>query len=142
MLNLIKLCVGIDRLEELVAYRQAQRDSLRKAGEPLMARHTTRMTPRRQEELLPGGSLFWVIKNTIQARQKIIDFEPNTGSDGIERCDICLDLEVIPTERQPRRAFQGWRYLTAEDAPPDIRATSGKGLPPSLRAELAELGLL
>ena len=50
----------------------------------------------------------------------------------------------MPTEWQPRRAFQGWRYLKPTDAPADL----GKGredcveMPPKLRRELAELGLL
>jgi hypothetical protein len=102
------------------------------------------MVPRRAAELLDGGSLYWVIKGTIQARQRLIGFEEGTKPDGSRCCLIRLDPAVVPVRPVPRRAFQGWRYLDADDAPPDL-GPAGKGvaaLPPKMRRDLAELGLL
>lgn len=105
--------------------------------------HTTRMVPKRGKELLDGGSLYWVIKGNIQARQHLADIRPFTDKDGIKRCDLVLEPRLILTQWQPKRAFQGWRYLKAEDAPSDLGNGSGvASLPPELRIELANLGLL
>ncbi|OJT98310.1 MAG: hypothetical protein BGN83_08010, partial [Rhizobium sp. 63-7] len=102
-----------------------------------------RMVPKRIEEIVDGGSLYWVIKGQVQARQKIIDIRPFTGNDGITRCNLILGPEVVETALQPRRAFQGWRYLKPEEAPADLAALGGgNDLPPELKRELAELGLL
>jgi hypothetical protein len=143
-LNLLKLCVGVSAVEELQAWVDYRISEKRRLGiEPVQA-HTTRMIPKRTEELLDGGSLYWVIKGNIQVRQYLKDIRPFTDDNGIKRCDLVLEQRLILTEWQPRRAFQGWRYLTNEDAPNDI----GKGgsainaLPPELRLELANLGLL
>jgi len=142
-LHLLKLCVGaesISDLEDWIAERQAQR---RARGEPAEQLHTTRMVPKKIEEILDGGSLYWVIKGQVQARQKIIDIRPFTGNDGITRCNLILGPEVVETALQPRRAFQGWRYLKPEEAPADLAALGGgNDLPPELKRELAELGLL
>ncbi len=102
------------------------------------------MVPKRAEELLEGGSLYWVIKGSVQARQPLIGIETFTDGEGIGRCNLLLGPEVIETELQPRRAFQGWRYLTDKDAPRDLASLSGGGseMPLELRRELAELGLL
>lgn len=136
-LNLIKLCVGIDSIEQLrerIAWRVANEGA---------ARHVTRMTPKRADELLDGGSLYWVIKRQVQARQTIMALEPVVGEDGIKRCAILLAPEVVATRFQPRRPFQGWRYLRGEDAPIDLpQGTSLDDMPPQMRKELLELGLL
>ena len=93
--------------------------------------------------MLDGGSLYWVIKGQVQARQKLLDIRSFTGGDGITRCDLVLGPEVIETSPAPKRPFQGWRYLKDEEAPRDL---AGSGLaddmPSDLRRELAELGLL
>ncbi|EJF88618.1 DUF1489 family protein [Bartonella tamiae] len=140
-LNIIKLCVGCSTLEELesfIAFQLSQqKDSLK--AERI---HTTRMVPKRIEEILDGGSLYWVIKGNIQCRQTFLDIRPFTDRDGIQRCEFVLDPKVIPTHWQSRRAFQGWRYLTVNDAPKDDVMGANKKLPPHLRRELAELGLL
>ena len=99
------------------------------------------MFPKRRDELLSGGSLYWVIKGTVLVRQRIIDLATQAGNDGVDRCLIVLDPNLIPTEAQPRRAFQGWRYLANEDAPRDLPKAQSAA-PPALRAKLAELGLL
>ena len=98
------------------------------------------MWPKRSAELIAGGSLYWVIKGRVLARQRILALEPRRGADGIERCAIRLDPEVVRTLPQPRRPFQGWRYLRPEDAPPDLAALPA--VPLGLMAELAEIGVL
>jgi hypothetical protein len=143
-LNLIKLCVGCDSVEDLEEWIAERLDTRRRAGEPVEHWHTTRMVPTRGAEIVAGGSLYWVIKASVQCRQRITEIRPFTDDEGIGRCRLMLDPEVVRTEWQPRRAFQGWRYLKPADAPRDL----GKGraglaeMPPKLRQELAELGLL
>ena len=143
-LNILKLCVGCDSIEDLVEWRDQDAAWKRANRLPVEQYHVTRMFPQRKAEVLDGGSLYWVIKGNVQCRQKIIDLRPVTGADGIGRCQIVLEHAVIPTQWQPRRAFQGWRYLAQKEAPADM--TDGqKGvleMPRELREELASLGLL
>ena len=142
-LHLIKLCVGCDGIEDLEEWIAMKLDERRRAGDPVEHFHTTRMMPNRTAELA-GGSLYWVIKGSVQCRQRLLGVRPFTDKEGIGRCHLLLDPEVMPTQWQPRRAFQGWRYLKPEDAPADIgKSKSGLlQMPPQLRRELAELGLL
>ncbi len=143
-LNLLKLCVGVSAVEELQAWIDYRLDEKRRQGREAIHAQTTRMIPKRIEELLDGGSLYWVIKGNVQVRQHLVDIRPFVDPNGIKRCDLVLEPRLILTEWQPRRAFQGWRYLTLEDAPNDI-GDSGSGvnaLPPDLRIELSNLGLL
>lgn len=143
-LNLLKLCVGCDSVEDLEEWIAERLDERRRAGQPAEHWHTTRMVPARGAEIVGGGSLYWVIKASVQCRQRITEIRPFTDDQGIGRCRLMLDPEVVRTEWQPRRAFQGWRYLKPADAPRDL----GKGraglaeMPPKLRQELAALGLL
>lgn len=140
-LHLIKLCVGVDSVEDLEAYRAADIARAKARGEVAVSRHVTRMTPKRAEELLDGGSLYWVIKRVIQCRQRILSLDEVDGKDGIRRCAIVMDTEIIRTAPAPRRPFQGWRYLKAEDAPADLSvATGGLELPDELRRKLIEIG--
>jgi hypothetical protein len=101
------------------------------------------MWPRRESELLNGGSLYWVVKGAILCRQRIVQLDRVEGQDGILRCGIILDPKVIRTEAAPRRPFQGWRYLTPEDAPRDLRASreTESSLPAALSQALAEIGV-
>jgi hypothetical protein len=139
-LNLVKLCVGVATIEELSEWIDTLRD---RAGRPLEQMHTTRMIPKRIGELLDGGSLYWVIKGNVQVRQQLLDIRPFRDGEGIERCHLVFDRELVQTAWQPRRAFQGWRYLEPKDAPPDLAGIAGAAsLPPQLRLELAQLGLL
>ena len=143
-LHLIKLCVGADSIEDLREWVSERALIAMAAGMEPHSSHVTRMIPKRDEELLDGGSLYWVIKGQVQARQQLLGLKSFTDQNGISRCELVLGPEVIETEFQPRRAFQGWRYLTEEDAPRDL-ANMGEGaadLPLELRRELAELGLL
>ncbi len=143
-LNLLKLCVGCDSVEDLEQWIAMKLDERRRAGEPEEHWHTTRMVPTRAAEITDGGSLYWVIKGSVQCRQRLVEVRPFVDDEGIARCRLMLDSQVVRTEWQPRRAFQGWRYLSAKEAPADL----GKGrkgiaeMPPKLRQELAELGLL
>jgi hypothetical protein len=142
-LNLVKLCVGVSAIEELQAWIDYRLEQRSQNGKPIEQKHTTRMTPKKAEELVAGGSLYWVIKGNIQVRQHLLEIRPFTDKEGIKRCDLVLEPRLIPTEWQPRRAFQGWRYLTVEDAPADLKQGTGPAaLPQELRVELSELGLL
>ena len=138
-LNILKLCVGCESVEDLEQWHRDHRH-VWPAGR---TEHVTRMWPRREAEVLDGGSLYWVIKGVILARQRILALEERLGSDGISRCALVLSAEVIRTEAAPRRPFQGWRYLDPMDCPPD-RRTAGRheqALPPQMAMALAELGV-
>jgi hypothetical protein len=143
-LHLLKLCVGADSIEDLEEWIQRRLKEQRRAGKKPEHWHTTRMIPKRAEELVDGGSLYWVIRGNVQVRQRIVEVRPFRDKDGIKRCRLVLDPETAATEWQPRRAFQGWRYLKPEDAPRDLGAARAgmRALPPELRRDLADLGLL
>ncbi len=143
-LHLIKLCVGCDGIEDLEDWIAMKLDEKRLAGQPVEHFHTTRMVPTRGGELLDGGSLYWVIKGNVQCRQRLTEIRPFVDDEGISRCRLVLDPVVVPTQWQPRRAFQGWRYLKPADAPADLgRGRAGlMEMPLQLRQELASLGLL
>ncbi len=144
-LHMIKLCVGVETVDEIVHWIDDDLARKRSLGLAAEDTHVTRMMPKRTAELLDGGSLYWVVKGQVQCRQRLRDLRAVTGSDGIERCEIVFEPEVILTEWQPKRPFQGWRYLEAKDAPRDLSAlggTTGDDMPAALKAELAELGLL
>lgn len=142
-LHLIKLCVGCESVEDLESWIAEVLAKKRRAGLAVEHFHTTRMTPRRGDELLDGGSLYWIVKGGVQCRQRLLDIRPFTDEEGVGRCRLVLDPAVIRTEWQPRRPFQGWRYLQPADAPADLGgAGTPEELPLALRRELAELGLL
>lgn len=143
-LHMIKLCVGADSLQDLRDWVGQRCMTALAAGLELHSIHTTRMLPKRIDELLDGGSLYWVIKGQVMARQELLDIRSFTGSDGINRCELVLGPEVIETAPQPRRPFQGWRYLMPDDAPRDLGVLGEDiaAMPEDLRRELAELGLL
>jgi len=143
-LNILKLCVGCDSVEDLEEWIGFRLEEKRRAGVKPEHFHTTRMMPKRVEEIVSGGSLYWVIKGNVQCRQRITEIRPFTDKDGIGRCHLVLDPEVVRTDWQPRRAFQGWRYLKPSEAPADEREgrDGWHALPQNLRRELAELGLL
>jgi len=141
-LNIIKLCVGCSSPEELEAWIDFTLEDKKQRGAPAEQYHTTRMIPKRVEELTEGGSLYWVMKGGIQCRQRLLDVRPFRDSEGVNRCHLVLDPVVVRTEWVPRRPFQGWRYLSPEDVPADVGSSGTGELPDSLRRELAELGLL
>lgn len=143
-LHLVKLCVGIDSIAHLAERQTYRLRQMRNAGEVPELWHRTRQMPRRRDDILEGGSLYWVIKGVIQVRQRILDLRSVRGDDGISRCDIVYETQLVPTRPQPRRAFQGWRYLETDAAPPDLdlRADGLDEMPAKMKADLIELGLL
>jgi hypothetical protein len=142
--HIVKLCVGTDSIEDLAQWQVGRLKAMKAARQKPELYHRTFQTPKRREELLDGGSLYWVIKGVIQARQAITDLREGTKDDGSPCCLIMLDKAIRPVRPVPRRAFQGWRYLAAADAPPDLKAGEQAiiDLPPAMRKELAELGLI
>jgi hypothetical protein len=143
-LHLIKLCVGAESLADLREWMAARMAEAKRRRAPLRHAHVTRMTPKRAAEILDGGSLYWVIKGQIGARQSVLSIEPFIDKDGIGRCRLWLDGAVVAVAPRPMRAFQGWRYFDAKSAPPDIDETQPgfAAMPEALRRELAGLGLL
>ena len=136
-LHLIKLCVGVSEVSELRKWVRDKRKGLDSLD------HTTRMFPKRRDEILSGGSLYWVIRGMILCRQPITDLVAVTGDDGIGRCRIDFKPKIILVRPTPRRAFQGWRYLNGDDAPPDLKSGAmAEDMNETMRRELAELGLL
>jgi hypothetical protein len=145
-LHLIKLCVGCESIADLASWQAERLKQRRQAGEknPQLFHRTFQM-PKRRDELLVGGSLYWVIKGVIQVRQPLTDIVEGTKEDGRPCCVLLLKHELVPVRPTPRRAFQGWRYLNADEAPEDLGRGASAGIaamPPKLRKELAELGLM
>lgn len=140
--HLLKLCVGADGVEDLVAWQADRLAEARATGRAPHIFHVTRMWPKREADLVNGGSLYWVFRGLVLARQRIEGLEERVGQDGIRRCALRLDPAVVRTAPQPRRPFQGWRYLRPEDAPADLAAAGAADLPPALAADLAEIGVL
>lgn len=143
--HLLKLAVGIESLEhfrERLAFRVKENKSkTRKA--PGFYTHVTRHRPKRDTEVLNGGSLYWVVKGQLCVRTRILGLDEVKLDDG-PHCAIKLEAKLIPVLPMPRRPHQGWRYLEDADAPPDL-TEAGEGaadLPPALMAELRSLGLL
>ena len=140
-LNLIKLCVGVDSVQELADWQKKRAAQRKKSGGSGDIMHITRMTPKRADELLKGGSIYWVVKGQIAVRQRLVELRAVTR-DGVPHCALVLDPKLVPTERRAHRAFQGWRYFDSKDAPRDLKARDKAALPEHLRAELTQLGLL
>jgi hypothetical protein len=143
-LHLIKLCVGADSIEDLQSWIDERMALKKKRREPVEHKHITRMVPKRVEALLEGGSLYWVIKGQIAARQVLTDIRPFIDGDGIGRCELVLEPNARAVLPRPYRPFQGWRYFQPKDAPPDLTSRSGDvaAMPETMRRELSELGLL
>ena len=138
-LNILKLSVGTESVDDLTQWHRAHAH----VWAPGTTEHVTRMWPKREEKILNGGSLYWVIKGVIQARQRLVGLAERRGQDGILRCALVLDAELIRTENALRRPFQGWRYLDPAESPRDLPKTRVQDdtLPPALAAALAEIGL-
>lgn len=145
-LNLIKLCVGVDTVEELAAWQTRRRAELAAAGLPPYSRHHTRNFPRRADEILDeGGSLYWVIRREIRVRQRLHAIEEAVDREGRPCCALVFEPELVRVVPRAQRPFQGWRYLAAADAPPDLAANAEDGtaeMPEAMRRELRALGLI
>ena len=134
MLHLAKLAVGTRAVADLRRW-QATRTPLE---------HRTRNQPRRRDEILGGGSLYWVVSGAMVVRQRILDVAESAFEDGSRCCALVLDRELVPVLGRPMKPFQGWRYLEAEAAPPDVpeQGTEADGLPEPLLRQLRELCLI
>jgi hypothetical protein len=129
-LHMIKLCVGCETVEELVAWHA-------QASRPWTLH--TRQTPKRAAEMLDGGSLYRVFKGVILCRQKMLEIK-TVGEGPDARCEVTLEPRIVRVAPTPRRAFQGWRYLEPKDAPEDLTADLAQDIPPELARQLRELG--
>ena len=143
MLHLVKMAVGIESVHHLNAVQKKRLQGNLDAGLGPLVQFVTRNRPKRFDEVLAGGSMYWIIKGSIRVRQRVLGLDPVVDHDGRKACAIRFDPELIETEALPYKPIQGWRYLEAEEAPPDRAGAEDAGdLPPAMRAELRALGLL
>jgi hypothetical protein len=142
MLHLLKLCVGTESIADLRAWQE------RRARTKPPLRHQTRNFPRRAAEITEGGSLYWVMGGAIAVRQRVLEIIADSWDDGTRCAGLVLDPALVPVQGRVIRPFQGWRYLEAADAPPDLRrgmaeAQAGfEAMPAAMQKELRALGLL
>ena len=140
MLHMLKLSVGVKEVAQLRAIQ-----SRRARAEPPL-RHQTRSTPKRRDEIIAGGSIYWVIGGFVLVRQRITDIIADAWDDGTPCAGLVLDRNLVPVSARPVKAFQGWRYLTVADAPPDLseldQGQGAEALPPALLRDLRALCLL
>jgi hypothetical protein len=139
--HLQKLSVGSVSIESLADWQKRLRIRRGEEGLPAYPDHITRMMPKRRDALLNGGSIYWVIKGIIQCRNGILDLQEMRTNDGRKACRIVLDPTLVPVVPQPKRAFQGWRYLAIDDAPADLsKIGDAVELPAHLRTKLVDIG--
>lgn len=143
-LHLLKLCVGCESIAELRQWQRERAAEARRRGRPYTPSHWTRSMPKRRDEVLDGGSLYWVIEGFVSVRQRVVGLDPKVDKDGRPYCLIRFGRRLVPTDPRPHRPFQGWRYLEPAQAPPDFAARGGGGRAPSVKmlADLRALGLL
>ncbi|MFD2205342.1 DUF1489 family protein [Kiloniella antarctica] len=142
VLHLIKLSVGTESPETLEVWQEQR---LADYGEVF---HQTRMFPKRREEIISGGSIYWVIKGQVSARQLVTDIVRVEDHEGRSMARFILDPKLILVRNRKHRPFQGWRYLRPEDSPKDLadyESLAGRGsenMPENMKDELEKLGLL
>lgn len=140
MLHMIKLAVGIRDIGHL-----AQVQRMRGVSDPPL-RHQTRNAPKRAAEIIDGGSIYWVVQRVVCVRQRIVDIVEDGWDDGSKCTGLVLDPELVRVAGRTMKPFQGWRYLNAADAPPDLDQAGGPSgvddLPEGMRRDLALLALL
>ncbi len=144
-LHLIKLCVGCDSIEELATWQADRLAQMKAERQKPELFHRTFQMPKRRDDLLGGGSIYWVIKGLVQARQGLIDLRTGVKPDGTPCTLLILDRSLVAVRPVPRRPFQGWRYYSADEVPVDLKAGHDDdvtAMPQKLRRQLAELGLL
>ena len=142
VLHLIKLAVGVDDLAHMKKL-QAARRSQRRQGPRSPHWVYTRHMPRRTEDLLAGGSLYWVVRGVIRCRQELVGFEEDFDKEEARKyCRIKVKRTLISTAPRACRAFQGWRYFDGDDAPPDLAKGDTGDMPRAMADELRRLGLL
>lgn len=130
-LHLTKVAYGAQSLDEIRSWFASR------GGE---ARLTTRYLPKRHEEIVPGGSLFWIFKHQLVMRSPILRFEAAEGG----TTHIVIAARLIEVMPRPKRAHQGWRYLAGDEAPRDLAEgeSAGDVMPGHLASDLARLGLV
>lgn len=132
-IHMVKLCVGAEDIGDLEAWQQRL---MQRADRPY---HHTRMMPRQIDQLLDGGSIYWVIKGWILVRQPILQVNEITDRYGKKACELVFDPKLVKVEPSPKRPFQGWRYLKPGDAPKDLsKRESQQAIPSALRTELKQ----
>lgn len=142
-LHLLKMCVGIENPDHLRERQLLRLEERRAAGLPLCLFHWTRNMPRRADEVIAGGSIYWIMKGMIRARQSILSIEKRSDAPPAKPCALELSPDVIETRPTPMRPIQGWRYFSAADAPPDlVRGDQTTQMPDAMAKELRDLGLL
>jgi hypothetical protein len=134
-LHLLKLAVGVENIDHLRRIREAR--TAERGGNWVY----TRNRPRRGQEILAGGSIYWIIRGQVRVRQRVRGLLSERDGNGRRYCLIEVDSELVPTAPRPWRPFQGWRYLSPADAPADLSDT-GVSPPDRLLAELRSLGLI
>lgn len=140
--HLIKLSVGPDTLADLEAWQMQRLKEMKRGGQKPELMHVTRHMPKRAQEVLDGGSIYWVIKGWLCARQTLLELRPLLR-DGVPYCGLVYDKELVRVVPRPHRAFQGWRYFDAKDVPRDlVKGEVGEDMPDEMRRELTALGLL
>ncbi len=143
--HILRRAFHIESVDDLIVLQKQLIEAERAAGRPSWLYQRMRSTPTRQTEILDGGSIYWVIKGYVRARQRILEIEPRMDAEGRKRCFLRLDPKLMHTVLSPMKPRRGWRYLKEEEAPPDqtepADGDSGK-IPPEMAAELRELGLL
>lgn len=144
-LHLKKLCVGVESPEQLEGWMPQRLDRAERELGRRVLWHVTRQVPKRAPEIVDGGSLYWVMNGRLRARQPIHDLREIRDSEGRRACVIELAPELIRVSATPHRPFQGWRYLSPEDAPADV--VSGErdpaaDMPEWMVRELQDLGVL
>ncbi len=142
VLHLIKLAVGVDDIAHMKVVQSARRKQRRQSPRSPHWVYT-RNTPKRSEELLAGGSLYWVVRGVIRCRQELVGFEQDFDREEARKyCRIKVRRTLVPTTPQACKAFQGWRYLDPKGAPPDLSHGDTSDMPAEMAAELKRLGLL
>lgn len=142
-LHLVKMAVGAESIEDIAEFQKQRRAKLKAELGKAILIHRTRNMPKREEEVLDGGSIYWIVKGFIRVRQRILGFEKRIGRDGRPDCEIRLAVQLVRTVPVAHKPIQGWRYMTAEDAPHDLTGKRGDNeMPPEMMMQLRELGLL
>ncbi|OUX43509.1 hypothetical protein CBE37_02070 [bacterium TMED277] len=145
MVNLVKIAVGVTTVEELILRQTEFLKKINDKNFPYFY-HSTRMMPKKYEDIISNGSLYWVIKGAICARQKVLDIVKFEDTDGKKRCKIFLAPEIKKTKPVRKRPFQGWRYLKKHITPQDlnepIKTTFDSNIPLDVQKQLLEMGVL
>ena len=142
-LHLVKLAVGIDSVRHLRAVQKKRLAANLDAGRGPLVEFITRNRPKRADEILASGSMYWVVKGFIRVRQRILALDPVSDREGRRACAIRFDPELVATAAVTYKPIQGWRYLEERAAPPDLTAADDfDDMPPEMRSELRSLGLI